>query len=89
MLNFAAPPLAKNDVLTAATKITGHHFMASPKDTIGILLSPIFSHKPGTLFMDENMVLKALHLDSVLVDMNVQLCFDPKSKSDTFLWIQS
>ena len=63
--------------------------MASPKDTIGILLSPIFSHKPGTLFMDGHMVLKALHLDSVLVDMNVQLCFDPKSKSDTFLWIQS
>lgn len=51
---------------------------------IGIFLSPIFSHKPGTLFMDEHMVLKALHLDSVSVDMNVQLCFDPKSKCDTF-----
>ena len=84
MLNFAAPPLVKNGVLTAATKIVGHHFVASPKDTSESSYLQSFLTSRAHSSWIEHMVLKALHLDSVSVDMNVQLCFDPKSKCDTF-----
>ena len=82
LFNYAAPSLVRSDVMVCISKIIGHHFVGEPKDSTGILLTPIFNYKPGTLYMDEHSVLKTLHGGGVTVDHAVQLCFDPKTKCD-------
>jgi hypothetical protein len=67
--------------LTCATKIIGHAAVANPSDTLGILISPVFNYKAGTLYMDEFGVLKTLHSDGCTVDNCFSLIFDVKTKA--------
>lgn len=63
--------------------IVGHAMMDSGIQPAGILLSPIHTYTPGSLFLQEHTVLKQLHNSGVGVDCQIQLCIDPKSKTDS------
>ena len=55
--------------------------------TCGLLVAPVFSYKPGTLFMEEHTLCKMMNQNGCSVDLAYQLLFDPKSKTDTELMV--
>ena len=79
--NFASPSLIKADVSNCTLKMMGEMISALGAVACGILLTPVFSYKPGTLYMDEYTLLKQLNNTSCQVDASIQLHFDVKSKT--------
>ena len=60
---------------------------SSPEGTAAIFLSPTFTYKSGTLFAEEYNLLKGFNDQGVHVDLQCQLVYDPKSKSETCLLV--
>ena len=84
VLNYSAPSLVSDNIQKANSMIVGHAMMDSGIQPAGILLSPIHTYTPGSLFLQEHTVLKQLHNSGVSVDCQIQVCIDPKSKTDSW-----
>lgn len=68
--------------MAANAKIAGHFCATdSGRDVAGMLLTPVFTYRPGTLFLEEHAILKTLNSSHMSVDLPMQLIFDPKSKT--------
>lgn len=95
VLNYSAPSLVSENIQKANSMIVGHAMMDIGPEPAGILLSPIHTYTQGSLFMQEHTILKQLHNSGVGVDCQIQLCIDPKSKTDSrsrkrkFLYFQN
>ena len=85
VLNYTAPALIREDVQSVSKKLVGQMMDSAPEMTAGLFLGPTFSYKVGTLFNDEFLLLKGFNDCGIHVDLQAQLIFDPKSKSDTCL----
>ncbi|CAK9090153.1 Uncharacterized protein SCF082_LOCUS42529, partial [Durusdinium trenchii] len=81
VLNYAAPSLIRADVSSANAKVAGHFYAESDgRNTAGILICPVFSYRPGLLFMEEHGLLRSFNNSNIDVDLRMQLIFDVKSK---------
>lgn len=84
VLNYAAPSLIRADVSSANAKVAGHFYAESDgRNTAGILICPVFSYRPGLLFMEEHGLLRSFNNSNIDVDLRMQLIFDVKSKVAT------
>ena len=83
-MNMAAPPLVTAEAQSAAQLLTSHVLCSSDK-SIGILLSPIFVYKRGTLYLAVHSLLKNLAQHQLMVDKDMCLTFEKKVVCDLLI----
>ena len=83
--NFSSPSLLPSAVTTCALKCMGQTIAQNPESSIGVLISPVFGYKNGTLFNEEFALLKSFANSGCNVDNTFQLLFDPRSKTESYL----
>lgn len=85
--NYASPSLIREDVQSVSKRMVGQLMDSAPDETVAILVCPTFTYKSGALFAEEYALVKGFNDAGVHVDLQCQLVYDPKSKSETHLWI--
>ena len=73
-MNLSAPSILQKHVSTAAYRVSAN-FVASHALGCGLLLSPVFNNKKGSLYMDEHAILKCLVTAPATVDHRFTLKF--------------